>query len=460
MRTNQGLVALRYSPVLYTGAVWNSPLLWRYRIVLCANLRPKGNMRFLARQPILTAQTPIFAYEILSRYGPENYFRPVPGSAPDVKAMDELFLMGLKQMTNSLPAFLNCTRDFLLKDYLELLPRELIVGEILEDVKPDSEVLAACRRIKKRGYKLALDDYEDRPEFAPFIEIADFVKIDFLTTSLPEQKRLGEKFRKLKIPLIAEKVETHEQFQRGREMGYQFFQGYFFCRPEMVSRRSVPENKLIYVQLLRAATAPEIELTDIGNLIKQEVSLSYRLLRYLNSPLFGLSGEVHSIEHALRMLGERAIQKWISLVTVAAIGEDKPGELVRMPLVRARFCELLAEAAGMEPVSGDMFLLGLLSLLDAMLNTPLAEVIAGLAVDEEIRNALNGRPSRFRSLFEVVLDYETGTWEQLEASCRAAGVDETIIPRIYSKALAWADAILSDTLATPRDRSARLSSVR
>ena len=300
-------------------------------------------MRFLARQPILTANTPIFAYEILSRYGPENYFRPVPGRASDVKAMDELFLIGLKQMTNGLPAFLNCTRDFLLKDYLVLLPRNLIVGEILESVTPDAEVLASCRRMKELGYRLALDDYEDRPDLAPLIEIADFVKIDFLTTSLPEQKRLGEKFAKLKIPLIAAKVETHDQFQRGRDMGYQFFQGYFFCRPEMVSRRSVPENKLIYVQLLRAASGPEIDLTDIAALIKQEVSLTYRLLRYLNSPLFGLVGEIHSIDHALRMLGEHAIQKWVSLVSVAAIGEDRPGELVRMPLVRARVCELLAE---------------------------------------------------------------------------------------------------------------------
>jgi EAL and modified HD-GYP domain-containing signal transduction protein len=399
--------------------------------------------RFLARQPILTAKTPIFAHEILSRYGPENYFRPVPGGAPDIKAMDELFLMGLKQMTNGLPAFLNCTRDFLLNDYLELLPRDLIVGEILEDVKPDADLLAACLRIKKQGYRLALDDYEDRPELAPLIEIADFVKIDFLNTNLPEQTRLGEKFSKLKIPLIAEKVETHEQFQRGKDMGYEFFQGYFFCRPEMVYRRSVPENKMIYIQLLRAATAPQIDLIEIGRLIKQEISLSYRLLRYLNSPLFGLSGEIHSIEHALRMLGERAIQKWVSLVSVAAIGEDKPGELVRMPLVRARFCELLAEATDMEPVAGDMFLLGLLSLLDAMLNMPLQEILAGLPVDEEIRNALNGRPSRYRSLFEVVLDYETGTWGQLEQSCQSAGLDEASIPEIYSSALAWADGILS-----------------
>jgi c-di-GMP-related signal transduction protein len=144
--------------------------------------------RFLARQPILATNQTVFAYEILSRYGPENYFRATEGSTADVKAMDELFLIGLKQMTHGLPAFLNCTREFLLNNYLELLPRQHVVGEILESIEPDAEVLAACNHIKKQGYRLALDDYEDRPELSPFLEFADFVKIDFLTTSLPESR--------------------------------------------------------------------------------------------------------------------------------------------------------------------------------------------------------------------------------------------------------------------------------
>jgi EAL and modified HD-GYP domain-containing signal transduction protein len=401
--------------------------------------------RFLARQPILTADKNVFAYEILSRFGPENYCQPVPGGAIDVKAMDELFLMGLKQMTHGLPAFLNCTREFLLKDYLELLPKETVVGEILEDVRPDAEVLAACTRMKKLGYRLALDDYEDRAEMKPFFGVTDFVKVDLLTTGLAEQERLGKKFHGLGISLVAEKVETHEQFKRGRDMGYQLFQGYFFCRPEMVGRRNVPANKVIYFKLLQSAMRSELDLIGIGELIKQEVSLSYRLLRYLNSPLFGFRCEVHSIAHAVRLLGERPMQKWISLVCVAAMGDDRPGVLVRMPLVRARFCELLAEASGMEPMAGDLFLLGLLSLLDALLNMPLSEVLAGLPVDIEIKNALKGQPSRYRPIFDVTLDYETGTWEQLTESSRAIGLDEAHIPDLYASALMWADQILMET---------------
>jgi EAL and modified HD-GYP domain-containing signal transduction protein len=433
-------------------AVRDSPFLGAPAFPRRSDRVRKGTMdRFLARQPILTCSQSVFAYEILSRFGPENFCRPAPGSALDVNAMDELFLMGLKQMTHGLPAFLNCSRDFLLKDYLELLPRETVIGEILESVQPDAEVLLACQRMKKLGYRLALDDYEDRREMDPLIEMANFVKVDFLTTSLVEQERLGKKFRRLGISLVAEKVETREQFQRGSDMGYEFFQGYFFCRPEMVARTAVPANKLIYLRLLCAATGAQIDLAEIGDLIKQEVSLAHRLLRYLNSALFSLVGEIHSIAHALRLLGERSVQKWVSLVSVAAMGDDKPIELVRMPLVRGRFCELLAEAAGMEPIAGDLFLLGLLSLLDALLNMPLSEVLAGLPVDLEIKNALNGQPSRFRPIFEVVLDYETGTWEQLADSARVAGVDEARIPGLYSSALAWADLILAEsTLPVPQ----------
>src|ERR1051326_530672 len=213
--------------------------------------------------------------KFLSRYGPENYCRPPEGSRPDVNALDELFLMGLTQMTHGAPAFLNCTRDFLLHDYLQLLPEQTIVAEILESVDADTEVLAACRRMKKLGYRFALDDYDDRAALEPFFELTNYVKIDFLSTRFEEQRRLADKFHHLGIPLIAEKVETHEQFDRGRAMGYQYFQGYFFCRPEIVSRNEVRPNKAIYLRLLSAATQAELDLPNVGDLIEQELSLSY-----------------------------------------------------------------------------------------------------------------------------------------------------------------------------------------
>jgi len=400
--------------------------------------------RFLARQPILTHERHLYAYEILSRYRPENYCRPTPNSPVSENAMDELFLMGIRTMTDGMPAFVNCTRDFLVKDYLTLMPREMVVGEILETVAPDAEVLSACKRMKDLGYRLALDDYCDMPEMRPLLEVADFVKIDVLLMSRDDQKRVVHQCHGLGIPTIAEKVETDHQFESCREIGYDFFQGYFFCRPQIVGRRSVPANKTVYLQLLQAANEPTFNLHKISNIFKRDVSLSYRLLRYLNSAAFAFRAEIHSIPHGLSLLGELAMRKWISLVSVAALGDAVADSLLRLPLLRAMFCELIAQKVGMVREANEVFLLGLLSVMDVLLNVPMAVVLKDITVGDEIKNALLGRASRYRPIFEVVLDYESGTWEQLEESCRRCGLHENFLPDLYLKSVQWVSDILAE----------------
>jgi EAL and modified HD-GYP domain-containing signal transduction protein len=400
--------------------------------------------RFLARQPILAPDRNLFAYEILSRYGPENYCRPKPGSAVSVNAMDELFLMGIRTMTDGLPAFMNCTREFLLQDFLTLMPRELVVGEILETVPPDEDVINACRRMKELGYRLALDDYCDLPETQPLLDFADFVKVDVLLMSEADQRQLLERCRRRGIPTIAEKVETDHQFQRCRELGYDFFQGYFFCRPQIVGRRSVPANKAVYLELLQAVNEPVFNLHRISMIFKRDISLSYRLLRYLNSAAFAFRVEIHSIPHALSLLGERAMRKWISLVSVAALGDEVADSLLRLPLLRAMFCELIGQKIGMLRETNELFLLGLLSVMDALLNLPMAAVLQDIKVDEEIAKALQGHESRYRPIFEVVLDYESGTWGQLAESCRRIGLHENFLPDLYLRSVSWVSEVLAE----------------
>ena len=400
--------------------------------------------RFLARQPILTRDRKFFAYEILSRYGPENYCRPTERSAVSVNAMDELFLMGVRTMTEGLPAFLNCTREFLLNDYLTLMPKELVVGEILETVEPDEEVLSACRRMKTQGYRLALDDYCDLPQTQAFLDIADFVKIDVLLTSFAEQQRLVEVCHRRGVPVIAEKVETDEQFHLCSDIGYDYFQGYFFCRPQIVERRSVPANKSVYLQLLAAANEPVFNIQKISQLFRRDVSLSYRLLRYLNSPIFGFKAEIRSIPHALTLLGEHPLRKWVSLVSVAALGDEVADGLLRLPLLRARFCELIGTKIEMRRETNELFLLGLLSVMDALLNMRMSDVLAEIPVNDEIRKALLGQSSRYRPIFEVVLDYESGTWEQLAHSARHVGLHEQFLPDLYLRSVRWVTEVLAD----------------
>ena len=399
--------------------------------------------RFLARQPILTVDKKSYAYEILSRYGPENYCRPSTEKTINVNAVDELFLRGITTMTEGLPAFINCTSNFLVNEYLTLLPREQVVAEILETVLPDPAVMAACRHLKSQGYVFALDDYCDSAETRPFLDFADFVKIDVLTTSFEEQKRIVAVCHQRGIPAIAEKVETDQQFQICKSLGYAFFQGYFFCRPQMVTRRSVAANKMVYLELLRAANEIEFNLLKIAGIFKRDVSLSYRLLRFLNSPLFGLHAEIRSIPHALSLMGERAMRKWISLVSIASLGDEAADGLLKLPLLRAMFCELLGKKIGMRREADELFLMGLLSVMDALLNMRMADVLAEIPVGEEIKEALLGFPSRYRPVFEVVLDYESGTWEQLANSSRAIGMDEDLLPDLYLRSVEWVTMVLT-----------------
>jgi len=351
--------------------------------------------------------------------------------------------MGVRTITEGLPAFVNCTRDFLIHDYLTLMPKELIVGEILETVSPDKEVLAACSRMKDQGYRLALDDYCDL-ETQSFLQIADFVKIDVLLTGFAEQERLVQDCHKRSIPVIAEKVETDEQFHRCVDLGYDYFQGYFFCRPQIVERRSVPAHKRVYWELLQAANASVFDLHRISMIFRQDVSLSYRLLRYLNSAAFGFRSEIRSIPHALTLLGETAMRKWISLVSVAGLGDEVADGLLRLPLLRAIFCELIGKKTGMYRETNELFLLGLLSVMDALLNMRMVDVLVEIPVGEDIKKALLGKPSRYRPIFEVVLDYESATWEQLAHSARHVGLHEEFLPDLYLRSVRWVTEILAD----------------
>jgi EAL and modified HD-GYP domain-containing signal transduction protein len=298
--------------------------------------------------------------------------------------------------------------------------------------------------MKRLGYRLALDDYCDLPEMRPLLEFADFVKIDVLLMSEGEQKDVLERCRSRGIPAIAEKVETDRQFQSCRELGYDYFQGYFFCRPQIVGRRSVPANKAIYLELLQAANEPVFNLLRISTIFKRDVSLSYRLLRYLNSAAFAFRAEIHSIPHALSLLGEHAMRKWISLVSVAALGDEVADSLLRLPLLRAMFCELIGQKVGMLRESNELFLLGLLSVMDALLNVPMGVVLQDIKVDAEIAKALQGRDSRYRPIFEVVLDYESGTWGQLAESCRRIGLHENFLPDLYLRSVSWVSEILAE----------------
>lgn len=405
-------------------------------------------MKYLARQPILNRARELYAYELLFRNGIQNSCDGLDLELASTSVMDTSFLIGFEKITAGRPMFINCPRDFLLRDYVSLFPPNQVVVEILETIEPDQEVVDACRRLKQAGYSIALDDFVDSPGWAPLVAIADIIKVDFRLTDQLEQRALVSRFAGKSIRMLAEKVETQEEYSAGMQMGYSLFQGYFFCRPEMMQHRDLPSSKFAYLELLRAATAPEFDIQELALKIKHEASLTFRLLRYLNSAAFGLRSEIRSVQHALSLLGERELRKWIAVVSVGVLADGKPDELMTVPLVRGRFCELLAPLAGMAGHANDLFLMGLLSVMDAILDRPLDSILAELPVRREIKDALQARTGLYWQLLEVATAHERADWEKVSELVSDTRMKEEQVSALYISAVDWSTA-LRRSIAAP-----------
>lgn len=397
--------------------------------------------KFIARQPIFDRRLRVFAYELLFRGGPQNYFiKPAKNAAPSVIA-DSITLFDLHNLTGDALAFMNVDELALRLDAPRLLPPDRVIIEILETVRPSHEIIRICRGLRNSGYTLALDDFIDDPQLAPLVECAKYLKIDFQLLDADSRRRMVEKYGKSGISLLAEKVETAAELDEARQLGYTYFQGYFFCKPSMIETREVPGNKLLQLRLLELVAGPELDHAAIAELLKNEPALLYRLLRYLNSPLLGLRSEVHSVRHALTLLGEREFRRWVSIFAVVALASGKPPELVRTALTRAYFCEEFSHAAGMDDQKSSLFLMGLLSISDALLDQPIADVLRSLPVAQEIKTALTDGGNRFHAVYELLLALERAEWPRLSACVDGLGVPEQAVPDAFRSALQKAAAI-------------------
>lgn len=398
-------------------------------------VQAKDLFRFVARQPILDANQQVYGYELLFRDGVENFFHAPDTEAAARSTLDSTLLMGLDVLCDGHRAFINCTRDLLLKDGITLLPTGQTVVEILETVPPDELVTAACQRLKAAGYLLALDDYVAQDPREKLVEQVDILKVDFESTSPAEQTQLIRQFAPAGKQMLAEKIETQYQFAAAQKMGYQYFQGYFFRRPEVLRSREIPTNQANYLRLLAEVTQDEINMRKVEQMIKTEASILYRLLRYLNSPVFGMRNEIHSIRHALAILGEREIRRWIRLVTLVSAGLLKSSDLLLSALVRARFCELVASR--IPRTQSDLFLVGMFSMMDAILELSMEDILAKVPLDRDIKSVLLGVGGRLRPVYELMLAQEAGNWEAAKAASQHLQLAESETGELWWQALQW-----------------------
>ena len=403
--------------------------------------------KFIARQPILDRSENVFGYEILFRRAEEAFsYIDDPDFASSSVISDSMILYGINELTDGKKAFINCTREALVKGRVALMPADRIVIEVLETVAPDSEVLTACRLLKSAGYTIALDDFQGDFQDA-LVDFADIIKIDVLATSSREAEEILRRYRPRGIRFLAEKVETREQFKQAIEQGYTAFQGYFFAKPRIIRSNDVPPRKLFYLRLLQTVTRPELDVRKVAEEIKHDLGLSYKLLRFLNSAAFGFRNRIRSIRHAVALLGQAEMRKWISLVAIASLGEDESPVLFETALTRAAFCEHLAPRVGAVSRQADYFFLGLLSNIDAILSRPMRSILAELPIGNDIKEALSGKPNKLFDTLQAVVSYEKGDWEKLAFWAGKLTVPEMDFPELFSRSLQWCNQVPFKELA-------------
>ncbi len=396
-------------------------------------------MRYVARQPIMDRRARVHGYELLFRAGPEAGFRG-DGNLATRTMLDNTVLFGLEKLTGGLPAFVNCTYEALTGELIHVLPRALTVLEILETLEPTPDLIAACRRLKTLGFRLALDDFVWEPRFQPLVELADYIKVDFVLSPPDQRKRLIHRVKGMPIALLAEKVETQEEYQQACDEGFTLFQGYYFCRPTLLENRKVPANRLSQIEILHLLRDESLELKRITRLVKRDASLTYRLLRLVNSPLCAVRQEVNSIQSALLAVGEDAFRRIATLAITSELNANQPPELLRMAFIRARFCEEAAAFCALDPT--EQYLLGMLSLLPAMLRMPMPELTPALPLRGPVRRALEGVANTVRILLAWLEFHERGDWAACVRAADASCLNEEQLLNIYAGAVLWAEDAL------------------
>jgi len=399
---------------------------------------------FVARQPIFDREKVVHAYELLFRSGFENYYNALDGDKATVDVIaNSFFVIGFDQLTDGRRAFINFTRNLLTKRVADLLPKEAVTVEILEDVEPDDEMVKVCRELKESGYIVAMDDFVSKDAGNPLVEYADIVKVDFMGTEPHERKALCESLSRRGVSPLAEKVETEDEFLQAVEWGYEYFQGYFFSKPVIKSGKRLTGNKLTYLQVLYEVNQPGISYDELEKLIKQDLSLTYQLLRFMNSAWFGFRCEIKSIRHALVLLGPKEIKKWFSLIALTNMATDKPEELILRAVARAKIAEGIAPLVGMKEHRSELFLLGMFSLIDAVTDTPMDEIMEKLPLDQQVKKALLGEECVFKTVYDTILSYEQGEWDPFAQCAEKLHLEESQMPKLVTESQQWASQAFS-----------------
>jgi len=416
---------------------------WVHKVTPPTN-SPEQPLPCIARQPILTADENVIGYELFFRQNPDQRYFNADADSATSAIISSLNLMGTGVLCDGQLAFINCTQGMLAKESFFLLSRDEVVIEIQETVEPNEDILRECKLLNEAGYVLALDNFVPGDPREALVPFARFIKVDTKKVYGDQAALLVSKYGQGCL-MLAQKVETREHFLNAKKHGFVRFQGYFFRYPEGLGIRQIPANQATYVRLLSAVSKSVLDFDEIETLIKHEPSLCYRLLRYLNSPFLGLSSPILSVRHALTLLGEKESAKWIRLATTLVMGQDRPSDLILSSLVRARFCELIAPKV--DYAGSDLFLMGMLSLMDAILAAPIGLILEELSLEQNIKEQLlgsrTGKKTRLSPIYDLMVAREEGDWERATQLGKQLNLSLCFIAETSNESMRWAHALTS-----------------
>jgi len=393
---------------------------------------------YVARQPIFDRDKNIFGYELLFRNGMANFVPDVDGDAATSSLLSSsFFTMGMDRITGGKKAFINFTQNLLQDKIPTIFPKESIIVEVLEDVSPDEAVIEACQAMSAEGYVIALDDFMYRPELEPLVALADIVKIDLRAVPIDQMADYLETIAANGTHYLAEKVETYEEFNRSLELGFEYFQGYFFCKPEIIRGKEISSSELSIMRLMAEVNKADTDFASLQTIVEQDIAMSYKLMCYMNSAFFKRANEISSVRQALILMGIQEIRRFVSMIAMARLVTDKPDELIRISFGRAKFFELLARQTNANVPQAELFTLGLFSMIDAILDQPMEKIMDKMPLSQPLTDALVEEKGDLAVFLNIAKCYERGNWEELDQFTGAFGIDAEKLPALYWEACEW-----------------------
>ncbi len=399
---------------------------------------------FLARQPIFDRKMNVFGYELLFRSGTKNYYDGTDASADSLNVISNaLLILGLEEVTGGRKAFINFGEGLLKSSVVLSLPKALTVIEILEDAKVDDELVTICRDFHDQGYLICLDDFAlENESMHALLTFADIVKVDVQAVKGENRRKTVELLRKRDLKMLAEKVETREEYKEAVDLGYTLFQGYFFCEPTIMVSKDIPHNKMAYLRFIHEVNRPEMDFDRLEQTIKQDTGLCFKLLKYMNSAFFGFRQKIASVRQALALLGEKNIKRWATLVAFVNLCTDCPMEVLRTSIVRANLCSHLALKTGMDKTEPELYLIGMFSLIDVILGREMRQVLDHIPLSDTAKRTLLGDSTRYRDILHLVVTYERADWRRYMDCAARLQLDEADLPHRYFDSINSVNSII------------------